>query len=112
MQILGLCFAGTITSNAAEMSSFVSQALGLPRTSEDGADFFSLPDGSYLAVAQSEGPEPPRRSIGFKVADLSQAMAELRAAGIQVGEPAQNSSMRYVHFVAPDAQVYELVEFR
>lgn len=112
MQILGLCFAGTATDKAAAMSSFLADVLGLPQSADAGATFFQLPDGSRLAVAPIDQPEQARRTIGFQVADLATAMAELRSAGVQLGEPSENSTMRYVHFVAPDAAVYELVELK
>jgi glyoxylase I family protein len=50
------------------------------------------------------------RSIGFLVADLDEAIAELRAAGVEVDEPAANDRQRYAHFRAPDGRLYELVE--
>jgi uncharacterized protein len=50
------------------------------------------------------------RSIGFLVDDLDAAVEELRSAGVEVDAPASNAEERYVHFVAPDGQVYELVE--
>ena len=52
------------------------------------------------------------RSIGFLVEDLDAAVAELRAAGYAVDDPAQNERQRYVHFRAPDGHLYELVEDR
>jgi hypothetical protein len=39
-------------------------------------------------------------------------VAELRAAGVEVDEPAENDLQRYVHFRAPDGKLYELVEER
>ncbi len=52
------------------------------------------------------------RSIGFLVADLDEAIAELHDAGVAVGEPAANDRHRYVHFRAPDGELYELVAER
>ena len=52
------------------------------------------------------------RSIGFLVADLDEAIAELRGAGVEVDEPAANDRHRYVHFRAPDGELYELVAER
>jgi len=52
------------------------------------------------------------RTIGFLVADLETAVAELRAAGVEVDEPAENDRHRYVHFRAPDGKLYELVQER
>ena len=52
------------------------------------------------------------RSIGFLVDSLDEAIAELQAAGIEVGEPSGNARYRYVHFRAPDGKLYELVADR
>ena len=113
MRILGLCFAGSATEHRVEMSKFLASALGLGRQELDGAgaDFFALPDGSYFAVAPPGEMGETRRSIGFLVDDLDQAIEELRGRGVQVDpEPAENSAMRYSHFVAPDGRLYELIE--
>lgn len=115
MRILGLCFAGSATEHRAEMSEFLASALGLRREALDGAgaDFYALPDGSYFAVAPPGEMGETRRSIGFLVDDLDQAIDELRARGVQVdSEPAENSTMRYSHFVAPDGRLYELIEHK
>ena len=50
------------------------------------------------------------RSIGFRVETLDDAIAELRSAGVEVDEPAENDRQRYAHFRAPDGRLYELVE--
>jgi catechol 2,3-dioxygenase-like lactoylglutathione lyase family enzyme len=114
MKILGLVFAGTATDQRAEMVRFSAETLGLSRTEIGGveADMFALPDGSHFAVADPRGMGDTSRSIGFQVSDLDQAVAELRAAGVEVDEPAENDRQRYVHFRAPDAKLYELVEQR
>lgn len=53
------------------------------------------------------------RSVGFLVEGLDEAVAELRAAGVEVGdEPGENDLLRYVHFRAPDGNLYELIEER
>lgn len=113
MRVLGLCFAGSATHHRVEMSEFLTSVLGLRNEPLDGAsaDFFALPDGSYFAVASPGEMGETRRSIGFLVDDLDQAIAELVARGVQVDpEPAENTSMRYAHFVAPDGRLYELIE--
>jgi len=53
---------------------------------------------------------PTERSIGFLVDDLDSAVVELRSAGFTVDEPVNHVGERYVHFLAPDSQLYELVE--
>ena len=114
MRILGLVFAGTATDQRAEMARFCAETLGVARTEVGGvpADVFVLPDGSHLAVADPRELGDTSRTIGFEVADLDEAVAELRAAGVEVGEPAENDRQRYAHFRAPDAKLYELVEHR
>jgi catechol 2,3-dioxygenase-like lactoylglutathione lyase family enzyme len=50
---------------------------------------------------------------GFLVADLEEAVAELRAAGAEIVLDARHGETRaWVHFRAPDGFVYELVEDR
>jgi glyoxylase I family protein len=112
MNIDGLVFAGSSTEDAAEMNAFVSSVLGLPRVAVPDSDaaFFGLPDGSMFAVALSDG-MGSSRTIGFRVTDLDAAWGELRALGLDVDDSInENERYRYVHFVAPDGHVYELVE--
>jgi glyoxylase I family protein len=114
VRVLGLVFAGTATGRRAEMARFVEETLGLPRVVIAGAeaDLFALPDGSLFAVADPRGMGDTDRSIGFRVETLEDAIAELRRAGCEVDEPAENEHQRYVHFRAPDGKLYELVEDR
>ena len=94
------------------MVRFTGETLGLERVHVDGADadMFLLPDGSLFAVADPRSMGETSRSVGFLVADLDEAVAALRQAGIEVDEPAENDRHRYVHFRAPDGKLYELVE--
>jgi catechol 2,3-dioxygenase-like lactoylglutathione lyase family enzyme len=114
VRILGLVFAGTATSQRVEMARFVEDTLGLPRVEIGGveADLFELLDGSWFAVSDPNAMGETDRAIGFRVENLADAVAELRAAGIPVDEPAENDRQRYVHFRAPDGELYELVEDR
>jgi catechol 2,3-dioxygenase-like lactoylglutathione lyase family enzyme len=115
MELLGLVFAGTATPRRNAMVDFLETKLGLKRVAGDSesADMFALPDGSRFAVAdeRDEG-RGTSRSIGFLVADLAAAVAELRAAGVTVDEPAKNDRHFYAHFTAPDGELYELVQER
>jgi catechol 2,3-dioxygenase-like lactoylglutathione lyase family enzyme len=112
MQLLGICFAGTSTPQRASMSAFLGDVLGLSPRTVDGveADLFGLPDGSSFAVASPGGMGESARSLGFLVASLDQAIADLQAAGVATDAPAANGRERYVHFTAPDGHLYELVE--
>jgi catechol 2,3-dioxygenase-like lactoylglutathione lyase family enzyme len=112
MRILGLVFAGSATDKRDAMARFAEETLGLARVDLGGvsADMFALPDGSHFAVAGPRELGDTSRTIGFLVADLDEAVDDLRRAGVQVDEPAENDRMRYVHFRAPDGKLYELVE--
>lgn len=115
MEILGLVFAGSATPHRAAMAQLADDVLGLARVDDPGtdADMFDLPDGSRFAVADEREPGGgTSRTIGFLVADLDDAVAELRGAGVDVDEPAETDRQRYAHFVGPDGELYELVQER
>ena len=114
MEVLGLVFAGSATDRRPEMAAFAGDVLGLEPAPAGGvsADMFGQPDGSFFAVAGPREMGETSRMIGFLVADLEAAVAELRAAGVEVDEPAENDRHRYVHFRAPDGKLYELVQER
>ena len=112
VRILGICFAGTSTPERRAMTEFVSDVLGVPRHDVEGveADLFRFEDGSSFAVASPGGMGDSARSLGFLVTSLDDAVAELAAAGVATDAPTSNEVERYVHFTAPDGQLYELVE--
>lgn len=114
MRILGLMFAGSATDRRPELARFAAEVLGLERLPVDGADadMFRLPDGSTFAVSGPREMGETSRTIGFEVADLDEAVAELRAAGVETDGIAENAEFRYTHFRPPDGQLYELVERR
>lgn len=113
MEVLGLVFAGSATPHRAAMATMIADVLGLARVADPGmdADLFDLPDGSRFGVADEREPgQGTSRTIGFLVADLDDAVGELRAAGVEVDDPQQTDRQRYAHFVAPDGGLYELVQ--
>lgn len=112
MQLLGVVFVGTSTAERAEMRAFVTDVLGLEQMDRPDveADLFRLHDGASFAIASPGAMGPTKRSIGFLVDDLDAAVSELRSAGCDVDDVAANSAERYVHFVAPDGELYELIE--
>ena len=112
VDVRGLVLVGSRTPAAAAMAAFARDVLGLAPREGDGAAFFDLPDGSSLAVQATEGLEPAERTVGFLVADLDAAVAELHAAGVATDEVAQTDVQRFVHFRAPDGHLYELVQDR
>ena len=114
MEVLGLTFVGTFSPARPEMAAFVRDVLGLPPADARGmdADVFTLPDGTTLAVTGSAEGETGR-TVGLLVRDLDAALAELRAAGVATDDDvSSNHQERYVHFWAPDGQLYELIERR
>lgn len=114
MRVVGLVFVGTRTGARAAMAAFVRDVLGVAPAELPGvdADVFELPDGSSFAVTPSNETHG-ERTIGFLVEDLDSAAAAMRVAGVDIdGEVAANERFRYVHFRAPDGQLYELVERR
>lgn len=115
MIIRGIVFAGTATTARHEMVVFVRDVLGLVPAQVTGieADLFDLPDGSSFAVASPQGMGATQRSLGFLVDDIDRAVRELAAAGVALDAAvSSNERERYVHFRAPDGQLYELVERR
>jgi glyoxylase I family protein len=114
MRILGLIFAGSATERRPELTRFAADVLGLAPMAVDGAsaDMFSLPDGSTFAVSGPRELGETSRTIGFEVADLEEAIADLHAAGVETDGIAENSEFRYTHFRPPDGELYELVERR
>jgi hypothetical protein len=113
MQVLGLIFAGSATPARAAMTSFCRDVLGLVETdgAGSGATMFALPDGARLAVTDEREPGGgTSRTIGLEVADAQTAADELVAAGFDVDGVQANDAYRYVHVVAPDGRLYELVE--
>ena len=72
-----------------------------------------LTDGSGFAVSDARDVGgATSRTVGLLVADLDAGVADLRAAGVGVDDPQQNDRYRYAQFVAPDGELYELVEER
>ena len=115
VEVSGLVFVGTRTPAAEAMTAFARDVLGLaPREggTVGGAAYLDLPDGSSFAVQATDGPEPAERTVGFGVDDLDAAVAELRAAGVETDDVSESDAQRWVHFRAPDGQLYELVQSR
>jgi glyoxylase I family protein len=69
VDVQGIVFAGTATTDRTQMTAFVRDVLGLAPASVEGieADLFDLPDGSSFAVASPEGMGETERTLGFLV---------------------------------------------
>ncbi|MFP5352094.1 MAG: VOC family protein [Actinomycetota bacterium] len=112
MKIEGIVFAGSATPEAEETTSFFRTVFGMEPEPLEGypAKVFNFPDGSSFGVVEIPSAEAATRTIGFRVADLDSAIAELTEAGIEVGPVGENQLGRYAHLTAPDGRLYELVE--
>jgi catechol 2,3-dioxygenase-like lactoylglutathione lyase family enzyme len=112
MDIVGLGWLGTRTRNAAALAAFYQDVLGLrPTHTEPGFWVFTLPSGYNVEVFDESYAGKEHFDTGpvggFAVRNLAAAVAELRAAGVElVGE----AGPTWQHFRGPDGNVYELVE--
>jgi catechol 2,3-dioxygenase-like lactoylglutathione lyase family enzyme len=99
---------------ARDLHDSVSQALFSmtlhARTAQRHLVAAGLEQDSPVAVEPAGGMGESARSLGFLVADLDEAVAKLKAVGIETDTPTANELERYVHFTAPDGHLYELVE--
>jgi catechol 2,3-dioxygenase-like lactoylglutathione lyase family enzyme len=110
MHVARLGWCGTRTPHAEALAGFYGQVLGLPCVlDQQGQWVFRLPDGGAVEVFTEAypgkehfvtGPVP-----GFVVDNLVSAVAELRAAGIELaGDPGP----AWQQFRGPDGNIYEL----
>jgi catechol 2,3-dioxygenase-like lactoylglutathione lyase family enzyme len=117
MEILKLAWVGTRTDRPQQTVAFFRDLLGLP-VDIQREDFWMLrlPDGSKVEVF---GPgNPVNRHFttgpvaGFLVDDVFGATHELRSAGVEILlEPTvDESGNAWVHFRAPDGNVYEFTQ--
>jgi catechol 2,3-dioxygenase-like lactoylglutathione lyase family enzyme len=114
IEIEGVVWVGTRTAAFRETVDFFRDVLGVPLV-EPTPDFAwgSLPDASQVEVFGpgdhhhehfTTGPVPE-----FLVGDLEAALAELRSAGVEIlGKPVIRPDEGWLHFRAPDGNVYGL----
>lgn len=119
MQIIKLAWVGTRTEHADATVSFFRDVLGLP-VALHLQDFtvLQVPDGSKVEVF---GPGSTFNQhftggpvVGFLVDDVFAATAELRSAGVEILQDpeADDSGNAWVHFRAPDGNIYEFTQDR
>jgi catechol 2,3-dioxygenase-like lactoylglutathione lyase family enzyme len=117
MEIIKLAWLGTRTDRPEPTVAFFRDLLGL-RLDLELEDFWvlKLPDGSKVEVF---GPNNTANRhfttgpvAGFLVDDVFGATEELRSAGVEILlEPvADGSGNAWVHFRAPDGNVYEFTQ--
>jgi catechol 2,3-dioxygenase-like lactoylglutathione lyase family enzyme len=117
MRIIKLAWVGTRTDNAEPTVAFFRDVLGLPlELDRTGFWMLKLPDGSKVEVF---GPDSAINRhfttgpvAGFLVDDVHAATAELRSAGMEIlyESGVDDSGNAWVHFRAPDCNIYELTQ--
>src|SRR5690349_21109566 len=109
MRVLSLVWVGTRTTEYAATPGFFRDVLGLGVHSLE-TDFavLEVPDGATVEVfgpASEWNRHLTHPVAGFLVADLDEAVSELRAAGVEIVLEPQGGERRWVHFRAPDGFV-------
>ena len=117
VRILRIAWLGVRTQDGQAMADFLEGTLGLACSHhEDDTWIFGLPDG---AKAEVFGPRSPHNAhfttgpgVGFLVDDVASAAEELRAAGVHIvdGPVYAEEDIAWVHFRAPDGNIYELTQ--
>ena len=114
MKVLGVVWVGTRTAAFEPAMAFFRDVLGVPlELVERDFGWSRMPDTSQFEIFGpgdrdhldfTTGPVPE-----FLVEDIGTAIAELRAAGVEIlGEPVVQDDAGWVHFRAPDGNVYGL----
>jgi catechol 2,3-dioxygenase-like lactoylglutathione lyase family enzyme len=117
MRLHKLAWLGTRTDDAAATVAFFRSVLGL-RVDHEEPDFavLRLPDGAKVEVF---GPGSSHNRhfttgpvAGFLVDDVEAATAELAAAGVEIVQAPTHwpDGNAWVHFRAPDGNLYELTQ--
>lgn len=117
MRIHKLAWVGTRTANDDATVAFFRDVLGLRLALErEGFWMLKLPEGSKVEVF---GPASPSNRhfttgpvAGFLVDDVAAATAELRAVGTEIlfESDIDDSGNAWVHFRAPDGNIYEFTQ--
>jgi catechol 2,3-dioxygenase-like lactoylglutathione lyase family enzyme len=117
MRIIKLAWVGTRTGNPEPTVAFFREVLELPlELDSPGFWMLKLPDGGKVEIF---GPDNPVNRhfttgpvVGFRVDDVHAAVAELRSAGVEIllESEVDDSGNAWVHFRAPDDNVYELTQ--
>src|SRR5947207_14807000 len=112
MEVRGIVWLGTRTPRFEEMAAFAQDVLGLKtKHREDGLVMYELPRGDLFEVFDESHPaggHPDGVAGGFLVDDAAHAVAELRAAGVEVTDVEGAGNYRWAYFRAPDGNLYEV----
>ena len=122
MRVVSLRWLGVPTREYAQMARFLRDVMGLEVNFEEATTIeFSLPSGDeiqlfapgdpYYEFFQANAAGHPVTL--FEVDDVHGAQAELRAAGIEIVDPlGRDTNWEWIHFRAPDGNLYELASWR
>jgi predicted enzyme related to lactoylglutathione lyase len=114
MRVVGVVWVGTRTESFDETVTFFRDVLGIPmKEAEPDVAKGQMPDSSQVEIFGPSDTDHPHFSTGpvpeFRVDDLSAALAELRSAGVEIlGKPEVGGTEGWLHFRAPDGNVYGL----
>jgi catechol 2,3-dioxygenase-like lactoylglutathione lyase family enzyme len=112
VEVRGIVWLGTRTARFDEMTAFAENVLGLrAKRREGGLAMYGLPGGDVFEVFDESHPaggHPEGVAGGFLVDDAERAVAELRAAGVEVTEVESAEDYRWAYFRAPDGNLYEV----
>jgi catechol 2,3-dioxygenase-like lactoylglutathione lyase family enzyme len=110
-----LVWLGVRTSRFEEMAAFYRDVLGLNTLRDEPDDArFRLTDGTEVHVYGPSdadhdffGPGPV---VALLVDDFPATRARMAAAGIEfIGDAQHNGEATWIHFRAPDGNIYELI---
>ena len=114
VKVIGVVWAGTRTAAFSETLAFFRDVLGVP-LEEAGPDFAwsRMPDSSQFEIFGPSDTDHADFTTGpvpeFLVDDLPSALEELRAADVEIlGQPHLEGRDGWLHFRAPDGNVYGL----
>ena len=114
-------WVGVATERYTAMVDLLESTMGMQKRFEERTTVeFATEDGDAIQIMapgdryfaffteHATGPVPL-----FEVDDVHQARGELESAGVQIiGEPGQDSDWEWLHFRAPDGNLYELASRR
>ena len=114
MKVLGLVWVGVRTAEFDRTLEFFRDVLGVPLTEvSEGFGWSQMPNTSKLEIFGPDDRDHTHFTTGpvpeFLVDDLAAAADEFRAAGIELlGEVGGTAEEGWLHFRAPDGNVYGL----
>jgi hypothetical protein len=112
MKVHGLVFAGVATADSSALARHFADLFGIEPETDGEVSRLVFPNGSSVALVPEGYVAPPSDTIlGFLVADVEEATAELEERGVAPdGELLTGYGFRYRHFRAPDGRRFELLD--